>query len=140
MANELIDLATSLTQLMEEESEALALRGRMPELTEVVVAKVRLAGQIESEVARLERETPGWNHALPEDERAAMADTFGRLRDASIVNAQVLERQIAFSSDLMSAIAGEAQRATGKRRSTYGAGGDILHIDLSAPISVNACL
>ncbi|PNB45868.1 flagellar protein FlgN, partial [Pseudomonas sp. FW305-130] len=74
------------------------------------------------------------------EQRAEMALVFGHLRDASIVNAQILERQIAFSSDLMRAIAAEAQRVTGKRSSTYGASGDMMRIDLPAPISINARL
>lgn len=140
MAAELIDLATSLSHLMEQESEGLALHGRVPALGELVAAKLRLVGQIEAEVTRLQRETPDWLDLLGEEERGEMALVFGHLRDASIVNAQILERQITFSSELMGAIAAEAQRVTGKRSTTYGAGGDMLRLDVSAPISINARL
>lgn len=140
MADELIDLATSLSHLMEQESEALARSGRMPALSELVAAKVRLVGQIEAEVSRRQRETPDWADTATDEQRAEMALAFGHLRDASIVNAQILERQIAFSTELMGAIAAEAQRVTGKRSSTYGASGDMMRIELPAPISINARL
>ncbi|MFA6124363.1 flagellar protein FlgN [Sphingomonas sp.] len=140
MADELIDLATSLSHLMEQESEALALSGRMPALSELVAAKVRLVGQIEAEVSRRQRETPDWADTATDEQRAEMALAFGHLRDASIVNAQILERQIAFSTELMGAIAAEAQRVTGKRSSTYGASGGMTRIELPAPISINARL
>lgn len=140
MDDELIDLATSLSHLMEQESEALTRNGHTQGLAELVAAKLRLAGQIEAEVTKREREAPDWADTLSEEQRAEMALVFGHLRDASIVNAQILERQIAFSSDLMRAIAAEAQRVTGKRSSTYGASGDMMRIDLPAPISINARL
>ncbi|WP_231564906.1 hypothetical protein [Sphingomonas sp. Ant H11] len=96
MDDDLIDLVTSLSHLMEQESEALTRSGRLQGLAELVAAKLRLAGQIEAEVTKRERETPDWADALSEEQRAEMALVFGHLRDASIVNAQILERQIAF--------------------------------------------
>ncbi|WP_188054522.1 MULTISPECIES: flagellar protein FlgN [unclassified Sphingosinithalassobacter] len=140
MTRELHDAIVSMTALMEEESEQLARSARVPELPEIASAKLRLAGKIENEVARLGRETPDWIETLDDELRAELADASQALRDASLVNAQVLKRQIELSVEMMEAIAAEAKRLTGTRNATYGARGALGGIDAPAPISINTRL
>lgn len=141
MISQLVDAMVSLTALMEEESERLSRTPYIPELGEIANAKLRLAGRIDAEIARLKREHPeDWVESLDEDMRADLADASRALRDASIVNARILSRQIELSSEMMAAIASEAQRLTGSRSTTYSACGGIAGIDAPAPISVNARL
>lgn len=140
MTAHLIDAMLSLTALMEEESEKLALAAYLPELPEIANAKLRLTGRIEAEVARLKRGSEHWLAELDADTRAQLADASRNLRDASTVNAQILSRQIELSVEMMAAIAAEAQRLTGSRNSIYGARGDLGGIEAPAPISINARL
>jgi flagellar biosynthesis/type III secretory pathway chaperone len=141
MTAQLIDAMLSLTALMEEESERLSRTPYIPELGEIANAKLRLAGRIEAEVARLKREHPGeWLEAIVGEERATLEEASRALRDASIVNARILSRQIELSAEMMAAIAAEAQRLTGSRSTTYSACGGIAGIDAPAPISINARL
>lgn len=140
MIGDMIDCITSLCELMELESDTLATTGRMTGMAEIAAAKGRLVGRLETELARLARQSPDWLDRLANDERARLTDAVTHLRDASLVNAHVLERQIEFSVELMAAIASEAQRLTGKRSSIYDAAGDIARIELPAPISINARL
>ena len=77
---------------------------------------------------------------LDEADRSRLSATVAMLRDASAVNADVLERQIELSTELMAAIAQEAQRLMGTRKAAYGAHGGLLGMDLPAPISLNTRL
>lgn len=141
MITQLVDAMVSLTSLMEEESERLVRTPYIPELGEIANAKLRLAGRIEAEVARLKRENPeDWLETLDPDARETLADASRALRDASIVNSRILSRQIELSSEIMAAIAAEAQRLTGSRSTTYSACGGLSGLDAPAPISVNARL
>lgn len=140
MTATLIDSMASLTSLMEEESEKLATRGYVPELGQIAAAKLRLTGQIEAEISRLKRQQPAWLESLGEEERDQLAEASRGLRDASEINARILSRQIEFSSEMMAAIASEAQRLTGTRSTVYGACGALGGMDAPAPISVNARL
>ncbi|MHA6721108.1 flagellar protein FlgN [Sphingomonas sp. RS6] len=141
MTAQLIDAMVSLTALMEEESERLSRTPYLPQLGEIANAKLRLAGRIEAEVARLKREHPGeWLETVEGEERAALEEASRALRDASVVNARILSRQIELSAEMMAAIAAEAQRLTGSRSTTYSACGAIAGIDAPAPISINARL
>ena len=140
MAAELIDLMLSLSNLMEEESGGLSARGRVDGQAEIVEAKTRLVGQLETEIARLARETPDWMEMLNADTRQALSDASARLLDASQVNAKVLERQIEFSVEMMGAIAAEARRVTGRQSDTYSAQGGFTRYQAPAPISINARL
>lgn len=140
MITDLLDTMTSLTALMEEESEMLARSVRAPELPEIASAKLRLSGRIEADVTRLTRETPDWMDTLDAEARDALAQASMALRDASIVNAQILSRQIELSIEMMGAIANEAKRLTGSRSATYGAGGGLFGTDGPAPISINTRL
>jgi flagellar biosynthesis/type III secretory pathway chaperone len=141
MITQLVDAMVSLTSLMEEESERLVRTPYIPELGEIANAKLRLAGRIEAEVARMKRENPeDWLETLDPDARETLADASRALRDASIVNSRILSRQIELSSEIMAAIAAEAQRLTGSRSTTYSACGGLSGLDAPAPISVNARL
>jgi flagellar biosynthesis/type III secretory pathway chaperone len=141
MTAQLIDAMVSLATLMAEESEKLTRSPYLPELGEIAGAKLRLAGRLEAEVARMKRERPdGWLDAVDQETRDQLADASRTLRDASAVNAEILSRQIELSADMMAAIAAEAQRLTGNRSISYGACGGIAGTDTSAPISINTRL
>ena len=140
MTAQLIDAMVSLTAIMEEESEKLARTPYLPELGEIANAKLRLTGRIEAEVARLKREHRDWKAEVEPETREQLADASRNLRDASEVNQKILARQIEISSDMMAAIATEAQRLTGSRSTTYGACGGLGGMDAPAPISINARL
>ncbi len=141
MITQLVDAMLSLTSLMEEESERLARTPYIPELGEIADAKLRLAGRIEAEVARLKRENPDdWLETLEPEAREQLSEASRALRDASIVNSRILSRQIELSAEMMAAVAAEAQRLTGSRSTTYSACGGLSGLDAPAPISVNARL
>ncbi|OAN57285.1 hypothetical protein [Sphingomonas sp. TDK1] len=141
MITQLVDAMVSLTSLMEEESERLVRTPYMRELGEIADAKLRLAGRIEAEIARLKREhLDDWLDTLEPEAREALSEASRALRDASVVNARIISRQIELSSEMMAAIAAEAQRLTGSRSTTYSACGGLTGIDAPAPISVNARL
>ncbi len=140
MAAELIDLMRSLTNIMEDESLLLVSPGRMAGVAELAAAKGRLVGQMEAELVRLSREAPDWLELISDETRGQLSEAARALQDASTVNVQVLERQIELSVDMMAAIAAEAQRATGKRNTAYGACGGMAGMSLPAPIAINARL
>jgi flagellar biosynthesis/type III secretory pathway chaperone len=141
MTEQLIDAMVSLTQIMEEESERLAKGPYFAELPEIATVKLRLTGQIEAHVARMKREAPDdWAEKLEPEVREQLAEASRGLRDASTINAQILARQIELSTEMMGAIAAEAQRLTGTRSMTYGACGGLGGMDAPAPISINARL
>ena len=137
MANDVLDLMLSITALMEEETAKLATVVRFPEQGEIVDAKARLSGRLSTEIARLQREEPEWLEALDLDVREALTEASRHLHEASLVNARVLERQIELSTDMMAAIANEAQRLTGRQSETYGALGGLALRDDGAPIAIN---
>lgn len=140
MIEELLDHMASLTAIMEEETDRLLAPGRMPDLSAMAAAKNRLVGLLEAKLAQLTRERPDWLVELDEADRSRLSATVAMLRDASAVNADVLERQIELSTELMAAIAQEAQRLMGTRKAAYGAHGGLLGMDLPAPISLNTRL
>lgn len=138
MASNIIDVMASLTLIMNEETERLRGHERSRELAELAAAKVRLVGVLEAELARVNRELPGWPEALDDELRDKLAQTLIALGDASTANAAILERQIDLSAEMMGAVAAEAKRLAGARTSTYGARGDLSHNDMATPISVNS--
>lgn len=138
MASNLIDIMQSLTLIMTEETERLMTRDKARDLAELAIAKVRLVGVLEGELARLNREQPDWTAELDDEGRDALASALIALGDASTANAAILERQIDLSIEMMGAVATEAQRLAGKRTATYRATGDLSQTDLATPISVNS--
>lgn len=130
----------ALIAVMEEESETLALLGPVAPVTELAQAKARLASRMDREVARLNRETPGWQDALHGDARRQLAVACNDLHAASVVNSEILERQIDLSSDMLAAIGLEMERLTGHGATTYGALGKVRKGKGRSPLSVNTQL
>ncbi len=137
MAAQLVEIMTSLSAVMREETQRLEAGTRALELAELAEAKARLVGALEERLARLTRQEPDWTAALDEPTRQAFVEGLGELRAASMVNATLLERHIELSADLMGAISAEAKRVTGSRAYAYGASGTLARADLTTPISLN---
>lgn len=140
MIDGMIETARSLAALMEEESDELTQRGRHPDHAEIAAAKTRLVASLEAEIARLNRETPGWAEKLDESESGALSEAMAALRDTATVNAKVLDRQLSLSNELIEAVSAEAKRLTGNRGLSYQATGVLSSRDQSSPISVNTRL
>lgn len=136
----LFDTIMSLTALMEEESDMLVTPGLHPALGECSAAKVRLVAVLEAQTAQLDRERPGWMAALDAEARRQMVAAIAGLHDASVINAEVLGRQIALSSEMIAAVAAEVQRLTGTGSATYGAHGGLFQAVQATPISLNTKL
>lgn len=137
MVDNIIDMMTSLTLLMEEESARLRSRTHGGDLSEMATAKIRLVGLLETELARIERQTPQWVESLPPEDRERLTEAFATLSGASTANASVLERQMTLSAQMLDAVTAEARRLAGKRASTYGVQG-MMEPACTAPISVNS--
>jgi hypothetical protein len=137
MPANLIDVITSLTLIMTEETERLNARHRM-DLAELAMVKIRLTGVLEGELARLNRTRPGWAEMLEPEMKESLTSGLIALGEASTANAAVLERQIDLSIELMGALAAEARRVSRSRAETYGATGLLSPVDPNAPISVNS--
>lgn len=140
MLAEVIDTILSLVALMEEESDRLVAPGGHRDLAEIAEAKIRLVAALEARTVQLDRERPGWQRELDPAEHAQLADALVHLGDASAVNAKILARQIQLSTDMMAAVAIEAQRLMGTSNATYGAHGGLFQLDQATPISLNTRL
>jgi flagellar biosynthesis/type III secretory pathway chaperone len=138
MIENLIDVISSLTLIMQEETARLTARDHGRDLAELAAAKLRLVGVLESDLARLERAQPDWADTLEDPVRERLFATLYALCEASGANAAVLERQIDLSVELIGAIAVEAKRLAGRTTTTYGARGDIALFDPAMPISINS--
>ena len=137
---DLADIVASLTAIVEEETGRLLSPGRHADMREMADAKARLVAGLEAQNVRLTRERPKWMAELDAPERTRLAVLVRALSEASILNARVLQRHIDLSTDMMAAVAAEAQRLTGARGATYGAGGMLARSDQATPISLNARL
>jgi flagellar biosynthesis/type III secretory pathway chaperone len=137
MPNEMIDIMASLTLIMNEETARL--RGQQPglDLAELAAAKARLVGKLEEALARRNRQDPRWTDEMDSETRERLTACLADLRETSIANAAILERQIELSTGMIAAIANEARRLAGNRAYVYGARGDLAHADLATPISFN---
>jgi hypothetical protein len=140
MVDELVDVMTSLAAIMTEETALLRTGVGRRELAALSAAKVRLGSLLETAVAKSSRQGPDWIEALEPEERAALLGTIKLVRDVAEPNARMLERQIDLSTELMLAVASEAQRLSGKRNSTYGASGLLSLTETATPISINTNL
>lgn len=138
MASDIIDVMTSLTLIMQEETERLSARTGASDLAELANAKIRLVGVLETELARLNREQPNWVDALDEERREELGKALVALSEASSANADILERQMTLSLEMMEAVANEAKRLSGNRAEVYGARGNVSRIELATPISVDS--
>ena len=139
MIDALRDTIESLISLMREETATLLSAGPRRDIEALAGAKVRLTATLESQLAALDREQPGWRETIAETS-ADLAAAIAELQEVSTENATVLRRQIDLSRDLMDAIAAEAKRLVGTRSQTYGATGGLFRQDVSTPISVNTNL
>lgn len=138
MASNLVDIISSLTLIMSEETDRLNARERGRDLAELAAVKIRLTGLLEGELARLNRTQPGWADIMDEETKAALSNGLIALGEASAANAAVLERQIDLSVELMAAFEAEARRVSKSRAETYSANGILAPIDPATPISINS--
>lgn len=138
MTDNLVDIISSLTLIMTEETERLRMQDRARDLAELTSAKIRLTGLLEAEVARLNRERPDWSRSMDEERRQRLTAVVAALGTASAENAAVIERQLELSNELMTVIAEEARRQFKKRADTYSGAGILSPIDIAPPISVNS--
>ncbi|WP_145206480.1 flagellar protein FlgN [Sphingobium sp. B2] len=137
MIDDLFGLVHSLIQVMEEESETLALMGRCPGLSDLAEAKGQLVNRLESSLAALNRRYADWPHDMGDEKRAEMDRILHDLRNAAKVNADILQRQIDLSGDMLSAVGQEMQRLTGRRSESYCPAGRVSLREGNAPLSIN---
>ena len=140
MVADIIDTLISLTAIVEEENDKLSSPARHRDLPELVTAKGRVVGILESQLAAITRNDPEWLNAMDIDDRKQFSALIAMLRDASVINANILERHINLTTEMMACVAAEAQRLTGARNATYSDRGYLSHAELTAPISVNTRL
>ena len=137
MPDAMIDIMTSLTDIMNEESQLLQSRERAPSLPELAAAKARLVGQLEEVLARRNRLEPNWMTELEAESQAELKQCLSNLQTASALNSDILERQMELTADLLGAITKEARRIAGNRTYTYGAEGHLAKAEMPTPISFN---
>lgn len=140
MIDTMLDFARSLTTLMAEETDELLGRGQCADHAETVAAKRRLVAQLDTEIARLNRETPDWRQHLDQKVNLALGEAMATLRDAAAANAAVVDRHLSLSNEIIDAVAAEARRLTGNRGYSYRDTGTIMQRSGSSPISVNTRL
>lgn len=138
MIDEMVDAVASLASLMNEETARLGAPGRATDLAELVTAKTRVAGALEGMVTRAAREDAQWMERLDPEDRERLLAALAELRQAAAPNAAILDRQIELSRDLMTAVAAEVKRLSGRRHTVYGAAGGLAEADAAAPITVNS--
>jgi flagellar biosynthesis/type III secretory pathway chaperone len=138
MIGNVIDVISSLTLIMQEETSRLTDNKGGRDLAELATAKLRLVGMLETALARMEREQSDWADLMEEPVRDRLFEVLFALSEASAANAAVLERQIDLSVELIGAIAHEAKRLAGRSTITYGAGGTLSQFDPATPIAVNS--
>jgi hypothetical protein len=140
----ILDTINALICIIEEESETLALTGytqsTQGNIAELALAKARLAGRLEHLTVQLQRENPYWMKTLPDEMRADMTAAYRDLHNASVVNADILERQIDLSSDMLAAVGHEIERLTGHGSTTYSARGKVRRSKSRPPLSINTRL
>ena len=138
MIDNLIDVISSLTLIMQEETARLTVHDRGRDLAELAAAKLRLVGVLETELARIARMPADWVAVPDEETRDQLCTVLRGLGEASTANAAVLERQIDLSVEMLGAIAHEAKRLAGRSTLTYGAQGNLSLFDPAMPISINS--
>lgn len=140
MIDTMLDMARSLSTLMAEESEQLSSHGLCADHAETVGAKRRLVAQLDTEIARLNREMPDWAQRASEQDKAALSEAMATLRDAAAHNITVVDRHLSLSNEMIDAVAAEARRLTGNRGLSYHDTGMIMQRSGTSPISVNTRL
>ncbi|MBT0670536.1 flagellar biosynthesis protein FlgN [Novosphingobium profundi] len=137
MRDEVTALMEALASVMRKETDGLRERERVRDLASLGAAKARLVASLDAEVTRRDRVNPDWVMELEQEECDALFEQVADLRDAAKANADVLQRQMELSRDMMDAITLEAMRLTGARAIIYSAGGSMAGRELTTPISVN---
>lgn len=140
MSIEFIDIITSLTAIMEEETARLRAPGRHRDFAEMAAAKIKLVAALEVEMTGQMPTPAQWLDLQDDDARDLVATAINRLGVAAQDNAIVLARQIELSTEMMGAVAAEARRLSGMRSAIYGASGVVSRLELATPISINASL
>ncbi len=140
MVSEFLDIATSLTTIMEEETARLLAPGRYRDFGEMAEAKAKLVSALELKIAEHARGRTEWLDTLDQSTRDELTDVVQRLGAAAEANARVLERQIDLSIEMMGVVAAEARRLSGMRSSIYGASGVLSQTEMATPISINSSL
>jgi flagellar biosynthesis/type III secretory pathway chaperone len=138
MADDMIELMTSLTMVLTEESAQLRRQTTNGELRELASVKNRLVGMLQYELAQRERLDPDWAAQIDDEKREVLSRVVKTLAEASAANRAVLQRQLELTTDMIDALAQEARRTSGRRASTYQADGDLTPLDLAPPISINS--
>jgi hypothetical protein len=140
MISDVLDGINSLVSIMREESDLLVRPEPPIGLPELASAKIRLAANLEAQLAQLEREKKDWRGLLKKAEKSKLSDALDTLQTVSARNADILRRQMDLSVEMMGAIAAEAKRLAGTRSETYGSAGTVFRKDASMPISINTSL
>jgi flagellar biosynthesis/type III secretory pathway chaperone len=138
MADDMIELMTSLTMVLTEETDQLRRQTGNNELRELASVKNRLVGMLQYELAQRERLDPEWPLQIDDQSRDTLRGVVKTLAEASAANRAVLQRQLELTSEMIDALAQEARRTSGRRASTYQADGDLTPLDLAPPISINS--
>jgi|GEM_PF-559356 len=134
---ELVGTMNALIQLMEQESEALAVVGPHAGLAALARAKLRLVAHMDQITAKLRRGQTDWIEALEGDDRDRFAEASEALFQAASVNSAVLERQIDLSGEMLQAVGQEMERLTGRRSTTYSRLGDVRRAQAHMPLTIN---
>ncbi len=137
MIVELVDLISSLTTVLAEETELLRRRADLVEIREMVLLKQRLVGLLELAIAQQIRAHGDWLSQEDQETRDNFVPLVAALNEAASENAAMLERQLEITTEMISALADEARRVVGRRASTYRAAGDMTPMDVAPPISFN---
>jgi flagellar biosynthesis/type III secretory pathway chaperone len=140
MIEDLIDIIESLTLIMQEETSRLEAKGRIGGMSAMVEAKLRLVAALEVRSAQVARQGEHWLAGLDPELRASLNTALADLCAASAPNRSIIARHIDLSTEMMGVVAAEAQRQSGARGATYGAGGTMSRTDTPAPISINTSL
>lgn len=139
MTDDLLDQILSLTMIVEEETQRLKEMRGGKSLAELVGAKTRLVGQLECEVARLDRIDPDWIERLAPEEHERLDTALDTLRAAMVINADTVARNLELTSELLDVLGDEARRLASRRASTYSADGELPERE-AVPITIDTRL
>lgn len=138
MTNEMIEVMTSLTAILEEETNLLRDHAGNSDLRQMAGMKNRLVGVLQRELATMERLDPNWASHLDDETYETVTHVLIALNEASAANRALLQRQLELTTEMIDALANEARKTSGRRASTYRPDGDLTPMDLSPPISINS--
>jgi hypothetical protein len=137
MSDEVLDVLSGLEKVFTEENLILAafpFHG----LASVVENKTRLTAQLEVLLVRRQREQPDWLDQLELSVRRSLRSRIESLQEQSTLNELLLQRQIEYSSEMISVIADEAHKLANNRSTTYTSYGAVDCYDITTPLSIDA--